>query len=190
MHGADREVVEHSTVLFDAGAVTRVIGDRSRLVTSQYRCARSVYVQAFVRCCGRGPGPQPNELCPQLHGVSARRCLNLDLILGELSGDQIAEACGRPSKNPCAGWLQGSVDRVDEKEFLLDPHRWCRAVAQHAVPFDGLLQDLSAELHPPAIPDRTCDKRCITEHRPPDRSGKLHRRLTCGSVGLMIPPVH
>ena len=60
-------------------------------------------------------------------GARTRRRFHLNLVLGELTADQIAKGCAGKTGDPCPGGFRHPGVRVDEKVFLLDAdRRWAR----------------------------------------------------------------
>jgi hypothetical protein len=93
MQGADREILEHPAELRDVGTVARMVPDGRGCAGSEDRCARRTDSQAFSRRGGGRGTPQPKQLFAQLGGVGTWRRFYFDLVLGELTADQIAKGC-------------------------------------------------------------------------------------------------
>src|SRR3954462_6503655 len=123
---ADHEVVEHGPVLRDPGAIPRVVADGGRSASGEHRCPGSAQPQAFCGRGSRGGRAQPRQLGTQLRGLDARWRLDLDLIAGELSGDQLSQIRCGPRDDTGGGWLRGPAVWVDEEVLLLDADRGCR----------------------------------------------------------------
>src|SRR3954453_14303295 len=123
---ADHEVVEHGPVLRDPGAIPRVVADGGRSASGEHRGPGSAQPQAFCGRGSRGGRAQPRQLGTQLRGLDARWRLDLDLIAGELSGDQLSQIRCGPRDDAGGGWLRGPAVWVDKEVLLLDADRGSR----------------------------------------------------------------
>ena len=124
MHGTDREILKHPAVLLHAGPITRMVPDGPGRAAGNDRRARGVDPQPFSSSRRRSADPQAQQLLPQPHGIRAWRRLHLDLILGELTADQIAQGLARDPDNTGPGRLRRPGLQVNKKVLLLNPHQW------------------------------------------------------------------
>lgn len=151
---------------------------------AQHRCARRAHLEPFCRGRSGNAGTQAQQFPVQLRYRRAGRCPGLDLEIGELTGDVVAQCCGGARHYACRGRIARSGSLPRRGRTPLPPHRRRQGVALPVTQVLGF-----AGVHPSSIVRSACrvasDTGLSSDGAPADRSpagALLTRNLCSGSL--------